>query len=112
MILAEIITELGLNVLTGQASLDRKITGGYTGDLISDVMANSHKGQAWITIQGHLNVVAVATLRELSAVILVNSRQPAPDTLLKAETEGLPIFQSALPAFELSGRLYILLKGR
>lgn len=112
MTLAELVEKLDLKVLTGETSLNREVSGGYTGDLISDVMANSQKNQVWITLQGHLNVVAVATLRELSGVILINNRQPAPDALTKAQAEGLPILQSARPAFELGGLIYALLAGR
>ncbi|MEW6262804.1 MAG: serine kinase [Thermodesulfobacteriota bacterium] len=111
MTLSDLARKLELKVLAGARGLDREVTGGYTGDLISDVMANSQKGQVWITLQGHINVVAVGTLRELAGVVLINNRTPAQDALTKAEEEGWPMLQSDLPAFELSGRLYALLSG-
>ena len=111
MTLAEAVEALGLKVLAGADFLDRELTGGYTGDLLSDVMANSSKGQLWITLQGHINVVAVGTLRELAGIVLVNGRAPAEDTVTRAEEEQLPILQSDLPAYELSGRLFTLLAG-
>ena len=109
MKLPELVEKLELKVVSGAGALDREVTGGYVGDLLSDVMANSDKGQAWVTIQGHINVVAVGTLKELAAVILVNGREPAPDTVAKADEEGLPILLSGLSAFELSGKLYALI---
>lgn len=111
MKLSEIAQKLGFNVLAGEGALEREVTGVYSGDLLSDVMANSQSGQLWVTLQGHINVVAVAALRELSGILLVNSHQPAADTLAKAEEEGIPILQSDLPAYELCGRLYSLLAG-
>ncbi|MBW1711717.1 MAG: serine kinase [Deltaproteobacteria bacterium] len=111
MTLTQVIDKLNLKVLAGSAGLDREVSGGYTSDLLSDVMANSKQGQVWITLQSHVNVVAVATLRELAAIILVGGRKAAPETLQKAEEEGLPILQTETPAFELSARLYGLLNG-
>ena len=71
-----------------------------------DVMANADKGSVWLTIQGHQNIVAVGVLKELAAIILVNGRVPDEDTKTKAEEEGIPILLSALPAYQLAGRLY------
>ena len=77
---------------------------------LSDVMANSHEGDIWITRQVHQNIVAIATLKEHAAVILVNSCEPAKDTLEKAIQENVPILISNLSAFELTGRIYNLLR--
>ena len=85
------------------------MTGGYTGDLLSDVMGNAREGYIWITRQVHQNIVAVASLKELAGIILINSCQPAPDTLEKAEAEKIPVMVSSLPAFEISGQIYNLL---
>jgi len=84
------------------------VTGGYASDLLSDVIGNSREGDIWITLQVHVNVVAVASMKELSGIILVNGREPDEDTVEKSETEGIPIMVSGLPAFELVGRLYAL----
>ena len=111
MKLSEIVEKLNLKVLAGAESLDREATGVYAGDLLSDVMAHSRTGQVWVTLQGHLNVVAVAALKELSGLILINGREPAEDALAKAEEEGLPILQSDLGAYELCGQLYSLMAG-
>jgi predicted transcriptional regulator len=109
--LKELADELELVVLVGGDGLDREVTGGYCGDLLSDVMANAAPGQVWITIQGHLNVVAVGTLRELAGVILAADRQPADEMRVKADTEGLPVLCGRMSAFELAGRLHRLLEG-
>jgi predicted transcriptional regulator len=95
-----------LDVATGEKGLDREVKGGYCGDLLSDVMANANEGQVWLTIQSHQNIVAVAVLRELAAIILVNGRLPDENTKTKAEEEGFPILLSPLTAYQLAGRIY------
>jgi len=105
MKLSELVELANLKVKCGNEHLGREITGGYCGDLLSDVMANSKNGNIWITMQVHLNIVAVSVLKEHSAIILVNSRQPNEDTLKKAVEENIPILVSDLPAFELAGKI-------
>jgi hypothetical protein len=100
--------KLGLSVCHDGNGLDTEITGGYSGDLLSDVIANSRAGNVWVTMQVHVNIVAVAVLKELAAIIIVNGRQPAQDTLARAGEENVPILSSRLPAFEIAGKLYFL----
>ena len=104
-----IVAAVGLEVKCGRESLGREVTGGYTGDLLSDVMGNSKEGYIWITRQVHQNIVAVASLKEHAGIILINGCEPAAETLEKAEAEKIPVMVSDLPAFELSGRIYNLL---
>jgi serine kinase of HPr protein (carbohydrate metabolism regulator) len=105
----KIVEALELDVKCGKDYLGREVTGGYTGDLLSDVMGNAREGYIWITRQVHQNIVAVASLKELAGIILINSCQPASDTLEKAEAEKIPIMVSDLPSFEISGKIYNLL---
>lgn len=109
MKIENIVQALELEVKCGKDYLNREVTGGYTGDLLSDVMGNAREGYIWITRQVHQNIVAVASLKELAGIILINSCQPAPDTLEKAEAEKIPVMVSGLPAFEISGQIYNLL---
>ena len=109
MKIENIVQALQLEVKCGKDYLNREVTGGYTGDLLSDVMGNAREGYIWITRQVHQNIVAVASLKELAGIILINSCQPAPDTLEKAEAEKIPVMVSSLPAFEISGQIYNLL---
>ena len=112
MKVSDIQTQLKLSVAAGKQCLDREVMAGYCGDLLSDVMANAAQGSIWLTVQGHQNVVAVAVLREMAAIILVNDRQPDEETKEKAEEEGIPILLSPLSAFEVGGRLCELGIGR
>jgi predicted transcriptional regulator len=108
MTVRDLAEKLGLAVCGGGENLAREVTGAYAGDLLSDVMAHSHQGQVWITIQVHLNIVAVAALKEHAAIIIVNGRTPAAETLAKAAEEAVPILTSGATAFEVAGRLHRL----
>jgi hypothetical protein len=106
MKLQEIIDSLSLKVETPSADLNKEVSGAYVSDMMSDVMGNAKDGFLWITIQVHLNIIAVASLKNLSGIILVNSRVPAEDTLKKAIEENIPIMTTPLSAFDLVGMLY------
>jgi hypothetical protein len=106
MKLTDLATRLDLKVFTAERGLDRPVGGGYAGDLLSDVMAHAGKDDLWVTIQVHPNIVAVAVLKELAGIVLVNGREPAAETLERAEKEGVPILGAPVTAFELVGRLH------
>lgn len=105
----DIITALGLKAFAGSQGLDREITGGYTSDLLSDVMGHAENGKIWITLQTHKNVIAIASLKELAAVILIKGNEPDADMLSTAKEEGIPVLGSNEEAFEITGKLYNLL---
>ncbi len=108
MKLNEIVEKLNLEVMSGANKLDNEVKRGYVSDLLSDVIAHSQEGDVWVTLQIHQNVVAVASLNNLSGIVLVNGRYPQEETIQKAETEGIPILVSKLSAFEVVGQLYKL----
>ena len=108
MKLTELIQKLNLVVRSATGSLERRITGGYASDLLSDVLAHSKEGDLWITLQIHQNIVAVASMKDLAGIILVNGREPEQETIEKAETENVVIMVSEMPTFELVGKLYEL----
>ena len=101
----EIVEQFDLTVAVGQNELDRPIQGGYCGDLLSDVMANSPIGCVWLTVQTHQNIVAVAVLREMAAIILTGGQSPDDETIEKAEAEGIPILLWPASSFELAGKI-------
>ena len=76
MKIKDIIKALELRIISGEAYIERNVTGGYAGDLLSDVLANSKEGNLWITLQIHQNIIAVASAKELSGIIIVNGRKP------------------------------------
>ena len=108
MKIVELVEKLNLDVRSANENLEREITGGYASDLLSDVLANSKEGNLWITLQLHHNIVGVASMKDLAGIILVNGREPEPETLEKAEAENIPVMVSELSTFELVGKLYNL----
>jgi ATP-dependent Clp protease adapter protein ClpS len=104
--LLQLIEEMHYSCLSGKMLPDRVVRSAYVSDLLSDVMGKAQPGMVWITSQVHKNIVAVASLKELSAVIVVNERHVDPEVLEHAEAEEVVILTSGLPAFETAGRLY------
>ena len=108
MKLAELVQTLDLTVVAAQAHLDTEVTGAYACDLLSDVIAHGEAGNIWLTLQIHVNIVAVASLKDMAGIVLINGRQADEDTIQRAQSEGIPLLVSELPMFELAGRLYEL----
>jgi hypothetical protein len=115
MKLDDIAKELGLEYLTPQLSDTQAvdIAAGYASDLLSDVLANAPRGGVLVTLQVHLNVVAVASHAELSAVIFSAGRRPDDAVIAKAVEEDLHLYRAAGDTFETVGRLHALgVKGQ
>ena len=108
MTVKEMIGQLGLECLV-EANLDTEITGAYASDLLSDVMGNARSGQVWITMQTHKNVTAIASLKDIPAVIIVRDGIPDDDMLEHARDEDICILVSHDPTFQVCGKLYALL---
>lgn len=108
MKLTELIQKLDLTVRSAKGHLDCEVTGGYASDLLSDVLANAQEGNVWVTLQIHQNIVGVASMKDLAGIILVNNREPEPETLEKAEAERIAIMITEMPTFEVVGKLYNL----
>jgi len=111
MKVSELVSHLGLTVFSGETGLENEMTGGYVSDLLSDVMGFAREGDVWITLQTHQNVMAVASLKDLAAVILVKGFQPEPETMAHSNREGIPLLGTTLSTFEVAGRLYQLLQS-
>ncbi len=105
----EVAEKLGLKVLA--RGREQQVTSGYASDLLSDVIANAEEGCLWITVQRHLNIVAVAQLKKLAAIVISRGGAPEPPVLARAEQEGLFILAAADDSFTVSGKLYALLGG-
>jgi len=99
MTVKEIIKSLDADVVAGTAGLGNEIRGGYVSDLLSDVMANAVAGDVWVTLQAHPNIIAVASLNELAAIVIVGGRETAEETRKKADELGLPLLVTRKTAF-------------
>ena len=109
MKIREAAEALGMKVIQEEFD-DTDLTGAYTSDLLSDVMANAKDGGALITIQAHKNTVAVATLVNISVIIICNSRPIPEDMIAAAKDEEVAILLTKENQFTVSGKLYALLE--
>jgi len=103
---AELVEKFELTVFSGEAGLQNEISGGYVSDLLSDVMGFARENQVWMTLQTHQNVVAIASLKDLAAVIIVKDLQPDPETVSHSEEEGIPLLGTDMETFEIAGKIY------
>ncbi len=109
MKLSEIVKTLNLEVFSNEHLLeDIEVVGAYTSDLLSDVMGKAQEMQIWITLQNHKNVLAVASLKDLAAILLINNIKPNTELVEQSEKEEIPILGTKEPAFIISGKLYNL----
>ena len=111
MKVSELVEKFDLKVFSGNSGLENEISGGYVSDLLSDVMGFAHENQVWITLQTHKNVLAIASLKDLAAVILVKGLQPDEDTLRHSDEEGIPLLGTEIETFEMAGKIYVELNG-
>lgn len=107
MTLKEVAKVINAEVVSGGERIGEKITGVYISDLLSDVIGHARAGEIWLTIQTHTNVVAVAVLLNLAAVVFTAGAQPDVFTVEKAKKEGIVLLTTALSTFEAAGRLYV-----
>ena len=91
--------------MTPDTDKSTEVSCGYTCDLLSWVMAHGTAGMAWVTVQTHMNVIAVASLMEMSAVIIPEGIEMEAPSLEKAKDEGICVLQTELTAYEICARL-------
>jgi hypothetical protein len=107
MTLGEMASLLRLEAVT-TGDQTRVITGAYVSDMLSDVLGKASQGQVWLTMQGHQNVAAVASMLNLAAVVITGGRVPSPELLDRARQENVVLYLTDMPTFEASGRLFAL----
>lgn len=101
MTVRELVNKFDLEVVAGP-DLEKEIDGAYIGDLLSNVMARAEKENLWLTVQGHQNVVAVALLVELSAVILVEDFDFEKNAVQRACQKGVNLLKTSKKSYDLA----------
>ncbi len=89
-----------------EAQTDAPVRAGYTSDLLSDVMAHAPEDSVLITIQGHANTVAVATLAGIGAIVVCNGRPLPADMIAAARREGIALWSAQDNQFNASVKLH------
>ena len=110
MTVSEMARALELETIV-EGDINRQITGGYAGDLLSWVMGKAREGDAWITVMGNLNVIAVAVLADIPCVVLSEGASLDDDAAKRADVECITVLKSNLTTFGLCARLARLLDG-
>ena len=103
MTIQELAGLIGANIVTKTVDTSREVECGYACDLLSWVMAKGREGMAWITVQAHMNVIAVAVLADMSCIIAPEGVQYEADVIDKAEEEGIALMTCDKSAYQLSG---------
>jgi predicted transcriptional regulator len=109
MTIEDIIKELGWEVFAGASLLQRPVKGIYASDMLSDVMGKAKEGELWVTMQTHKNIIAVASLKELTAILIVHGGRPDEDTLQTADAENIVLLGSNDGTYKNCGLLYKLI---
>lgn len=92
-------------VVSTTGDLERKIQSVYVGDLLSIVMASAKEDSAWLTIQSHMNIVAVASLVNVSCIIVTQGYSVDQEAIEKAKEEGVTIIETPLDSFAVAKEL-------
>lgn len=107
MTLNQIIKELNLKLITENKDFSTiNPTHGYVSDMLSCVMTGAKNKGVWVTLQAHNNIIAVACLLDLSAVIITEGAQPDQETIQKANDEGVTLLTTGKNSFYVVGKLW------
>lgn len=106
MTVSRICDALGLEHVCGDCSAE--VISGYVGDLLSEVMAQAKPDSVWVTVQSHVNILAVATIVGIRAIVLCGGHEYPQEVVEKATNEGICLLKTQKPAFEVVGEIYSL----
>lgn len=103
-----VIEKINLEPISAIAEVRRPVLGGYASDLLSCAMRGAKKDFLWVTLQSHINVVAIASLLNLAGVIITEGNRPAPEVVTQAEKEKVILLLSHGNTFSIVGQLTAL----
>lgn len=101
MTVKDLIEKLNLKILV-EDDLEREVTDCYIGDLLSWVMGRAPEDSVWLTVMGNINSIAVATLADVSCIILVENAALDAEAKNKAEMHGVTILSSEENSYNLA----------
>ncbi len=105
MTVRELYDQCDLTLVAGEKGLDNIIEHGFVGDLLSVVMGRAQENTAWVTIQSHINIVAVATLINCACIIIAEDYEADADAISKANEENIPLLVSKQSSYEVVKQL-------
>lgn len=104
MTVKELTEKLNLKILV-EGELDRQVTGGYCGDLLSWVMGRAQSGDCWFTVMGNINAVAVAVLADCACIVLTENATLDDNAKMRAEMQGVTILATEENSFAMAKSL-------
>lgn len=109
MNIKEAVEKLNLKILV-EGDMEREITDCYIGDLLSWVMGRAKEDSIWLTVMGNINAIAVATLADVSCIVLVENASLDEEAKIKAQAMDVTILQTDVNSYNLATKIYELLK--
>ena len=106
MTVAELTQKIDGKLCAGRDAAKEEVLSGCVCDLLSWAMAHAKKGTAWVTVQTHMNVIAVAGLLDIACVVLPDGMEADPAVIEKARETGVIVVSSPKSAFDIAGVLY------
>ena len=110
MQIGEMAEALGWKLLTENTDTTREVKGCYCGDLLSWVMGRAKADDAWLTVMGNVNAIAVATLTDVSCIVLTENAALDADAASKAEMQAIPVYGCGDNSYQTAVQVYKLLQ--
>lgn len=110
MTVKEMAAACGWTLLAGGEGENNQVDGCYIGDLLSWVMARAQSGNVWITVMGNVNAIAVATLTDVSCIVLTENATLDEEAAKKAELQEIPVYSCEANSYQTAVKVYELLK--
>ena len=104
MTVKTLIEKLNLKVIV-EGDMDREITGGYCGDLLSWVMGRAQSGDCWFTVMGNINAIAVSVLADCACIVLTENAPLDDDAKARAEMQGVAVLATEENAYTMANKL-------
>lgn len=105
----DVVNRLGLEILSMPCP-DKDAEGAYAGDLLSWVMGRAEPNCVWATIMTNLNVVAVASLADVSVAVICENSEVSADVIATALEKNVNLARSSMPIYEFCVALSKILK--
>jgi hypothetical protein len=85
---------------------EAELTGCYISDLLSDVLANAQPGVLWVTIHTHRNILSVASMKDIAAILFTCGRKPEAAIIAEAVEKDILLLSTPLSTYETAGKLW------
>ena len=106
MNIGELANLCGWRLIAGKNGVNRPVDSCYIGDLLSWVMGRAEDNSVWLTVMGNVNVIAVATLADVSGIVLTETALLDPEAKERAEIQNIPVFATNQNTYETAIDVY------